>query len=106
MHAIADTTALVEEGVLTPDQARTIEARSREVMVSLAVNAILCFGIIAATAGFIFWLADPLAVAVTGILMLGGGLVVLARGGEMQIVHRLLFLPPGGDRRCRSPTSD
>ena len=82
MHAIADTTALVEEGVLTPDQARTIETRSREVMVSLAVNAILCFGIIAATAGFIFWLADPLAVAVTGILMLGGGLAVLARGSE------------------------
>lgn len=83
MHAIADTIALVKEGVLTPDQARTIEARSREVMVSLAVNAILCFGIIAATAGFIFWLADPLAVAVTGVLMLGGGLAVLARGGEM-----------------------
>ena len=82
MHAIADTTALVEEGVLTEDQARAIEARSREVMVSLAVNAILCFGIIAATAGFIFWLADPLAVAVTGILMLGGGLAVLSRGSE------------------------
>lgn len=83
MHAIADTTALVEEGVLTPDQARRIEARSREVMVQLAVNAILCFGIIAATAGFIFWLAEPLAVALTGLLMLGGGLVVLAQGGAM-----------------------
>ncbi|AHD02689.1 hypothetical protein [Leisingera methylohalidivorans] len=83
MHAIADTNALVEEGILTPDQAREIEGRSREVMVLLAVNAVLFFGIIATTAGFIFWLADPLAVAVTGILMLGGGLAVLARGKEI-----------------------
>lgn len=82
MHAIADTTTLVEDGILTPDQARAIETRSREVMTQLAVNAILCFGIIAATAGFIFWLADALAVAVTGVLMAGGGLLVLSRSGE------------------------
>ncbi len=82
MHVIADTEALVADGTLTEAQARQIESRSREVMISLAVNDILCFGIIAATAGFIFWLADPLAVAVTGGVMLGAGLWVLSRGGE------------------------
>ncbi len=82
MHVVADTTALVEDDVLTPEQARVIEERSRNVMITLAVNAILCFGIIAATAGFIFWLANAVAVAITGVLMLGAGLVVLARGGE------------------------
>ena len=82
MHVVADTTSLVDDGVLTAEQAREIEERSRDVMIGLAVNAILCFGIIAATAGFIFWLADAVAVAVTGILMLVAGLVVLAKGGE------------------------
>ncbi len=82
MHVIADTKALVADGTLSAEQAQTLESRSREVMVSLAVNAILCFGIIAATAGFIFWLAEPFAVAVTGALMLGAGLWVLSRGGE------------------------
>ena len=80
MHVIADTEALVRDGTLTREQAQVLETRSREVMMSLAVNAILCFGIIAATAGFIVWLANPVAVAVIGALMLGGGLAVLARG--------------------------
>ncbi|WP_164662250.1 hypothetical protein [Tropicibacter sp. Alg240-R139] len=82
MHVVADTTALVDDSVLSQEQARVIEERSRDVMIKLAVNAILCFGIIAATAGFIFWLANAIAVAITGILMLGSGLLVLARGGE------------------------
>jgi len=62
MHVIADTEALVADGTLTQDQARVLEARSRDVMVSMAVNAILFCGIIAAIAGFIVWLAEPLAV--------------------------------------------
>ena len=81
MHVIADTEALVADGTLTPDQAAILERRSREVMVTLAVNAILCFGILAATVGFIFWLADPFLVAIVGGLMLAGGLAVLARAG-------------------------
>ncbi|NIZ12160.1 hypothetical protein [Phaeobacter sp. HF9A] len=80
MHVIADTEALVHDGTLTREQAQVLETRSREVMMSLAVNAILCFGIIAATAGLIVWLANPVAVAVIGALMLGAGLAVLARG--------------------------
>ncbi|MFP3385622.1 hypothetical protein [Tritonibacter sp. SIMBA_163] len=81
MHVIADTEALVADGTLTPDQAAILKRRSREVMVTLAVNAILCFGILAATVGFIFWLADPFLVAIVGGLMLAGGLAVLARAG-------------------------
>ena len=81
MHVIADTEALVADGTLTPDQAAILERRSREVMVTLAVNAILCFGILAATVGFIFWLADPFLVAIVGGLMLAGGLAALARAG-------------------------
>jgi heme/copper-type cytochrome/quinol oxidase subunit 4 len=82
MHAIADTAQLVADRVITPDQARTIEARARAAMITLGVNAILFSGILAATAGFIFWLADPLAVALTGGAMIALGLLVLAKGGE------------------------
>lgn len=81
MHAIADTDRLVADGVISGDQARRIEARAREAMVNLAINAILCLGIVAATAGLIFWLADAVSVAVFGALALAGGVLVLARGG-------------------------
>jgi hypothetical protein len=83
MHAIADTTRLTAEGVITADQARIIESRAREAMITLGVNVILCLGILAATGGFIFWLADPLPVAIAGLLMTLTGLAILARGGEM-----------------------
>ncbi|MDM8165010.1 hypothetical protein [Roseovarius sp.] len=83
MHAIADTKSLVADGVIDAGQARVIEARARETMVALAINSILCFGIVAATAGLIFWLANAVSVAIFGALALAGGLAVLARGGEM-----------------------
>ena len=40
MHAIADTERLVADGVITADQARTIEVRARQAMVYLAINSI------------------------------------------------------------------
>ena len=70
MHVVADTDQLVADGVITQPQAEEIRARARDTMVTLAVNTLLCAGIIAATAGFIFWLADALSVAVLGGLML------------------------------------
>ncbi|WP_137701148.1 hypothetical protein [Marimonas lutisalis] len=82
MHAVADTETLVADGVITPDQAREIEARARDTMVALAINAILTFGILAATLGFIFWLADALSVAMLGTVLLILGLGILAKGGE------------------------
>lgn len=83
MHAIADTERLVADGIITADQANTIEVRARQAMVYLAINSILCFGIIAATGGLIVYLATPLSVALTGFLFLAIGLAVLARGGAM-----------------------
>ncbi|MDE4135012.1 hypothetical protein PXK00_18025 [Phaeobacter sp. QD34_3] len=83
MHALADTTKLTQDGVITADQARIIESRAREAMVTLGVNVILCLGILAATGGFIFWLAEPLPVAIAGLLMTAGGLVILARMAEL-----------------------
>jgi hypothetical protein len=64
-----------------------IEARAREAMVAGGINTLLSFGILTATAGLIFWLADALAVAVLGALLLVGGLVTLAKAGPL---YRLL----------------
>jgi len=83
MHAVADTDQLVADGVITTDQAATIEARAREAMIFLAINALLCFGIIIATAGLVFWLANATAVAVCGSVAIGVGLLILNRGGDM-----------------------
>lgn len=83
MHSLADTRALVADGVITEAQAREIELRARGIAVSLAINTVLCAGILAATGGMIFWLADATAVAVAGTLLLGTGLLILLRGGEL-----------------------
>jgi len=83
MFAVADTDRLVADGVITAEQSREIEARARTAMVTLAVNAVLCFGIVAATLGLIFWLASATAVAVSGTLALAAGLLILARGREV-----------------------
>lgn len=48
----------------------------------LGINTILCLGIIAATAGLIFWLADAVAVVVCGMLFLAVGVAILVRGAE------------------------
>ncbi|SDD68624.1 hypothetical protein [Ruegeria marina] len=82
MFAVADTDGLVADGVITPEAAREIEARSRQAMVTLGINTVLCLGILSATGGLIFWLQDPLAVSVVGLMLLAGGLGVLARGTE------------------------
>lgn len=82
MHSLVNTTQLVADGVLTPQQARIVEDRARETMVSLAINTVLCTGVLAATGGMIFWLANAVAVAVTGTLLLVAGLVILAKAPD------------------------
>ena len=82
MYAIADTAQLTADGVITPQQAREIEARARAAMVTLAVNVLLCFGILAATGGLILWLAEPLPVAALGAVLVAAGALILARAGE------------------------
>lgn len=83
MQAIADTKRLVADGVITEAQARTIEVRARAAMVYLAINCLLVLGILAATGGFIAWLGTPASVAVTGLVFLGLGCLVLLNGGAL-----------------------
>ena len=82
MHSLVNTSQLVAEGVLTPRQASIIQVRAREIMVSLAINTLLCAGVLAATGGMIFWLADAVAVAVAGTVLLVTGLLILAKTPE------------------------
>ena len=83
MHTIADTKMLVDEGVISHAAARIIEARARNAMVALAINILLCAGILFATFGLIFWLADAAAVAVFGAVMAGGGVLTLRYGRDL-----------------------
>lgn len=83
MAHVVQTETLVEEGILTSDQGAIIARRSRQVMVSLAINSVLCFGIIAAAFGFVFWLADALAVAVVGGLFLAIGTAILVKSTDI-----------------------
>ena len=83
MHAVADTTRLVEDAIITSEQAKTIEARARETMVYLAINSVLCAGIIAATGGLIRWLGTPASVAVVGLLFLGIGSLILVYSSDL-----------------------
>ncbi|MCF2871770.1 DUF2157 domain-containing protein [Octadecabacter sp. G9-8] len=83
MTHVIQTQALIAEGVITPDQGATIASRSRKVMVSLVINAVLCLGIIAAAIGFVFLLADALAVSIVGGLFLAAGAFVLLRAGDI-----------------------
>jgi hypothetical protein len=83
MAHVIQTEALVKEGVITSDQGNIIARRSRQVMVSLVINAVLCFGIIAAAAGFIGLLADALAVAIVGGLFLAIGATILVKATDV-----------------------
>lgn len=83
MHYVVHTASLIDEGLLTPDQGEIIRARSREAMVALAINTVLCAGILAAALGFVFWLADAFAVSITGGLFLAIGAAILLRGATL-----------------------
>ncbi len=71
------------DGVIAPDQAAEIEARARATMVRLAVNSLLCLGILAATGGFIVWLGTPASVATLGLVALGLGAAILRFGSAL-----------------------
>ncbi|MCG6884187.1 MAG: hypothetical protein LJE62_10590 [Silicimonas sp.] len=83
MTHVINTGALVGEGWLSPAQAAEIARRSRETMIALVVNAVLTAGILAATFGMIFWLADALAVSVLGAIFLAIGAWVLVSGSDL-----------------------
>lgn len=83
MAHVIRTEALVDEGVITADQGALIARRSRQVMVSLAINTVLCFGIIAAAFGFILLLANAVAIAIVGGLFLTIGALILAKSADI-----------------------
>lgn len=83
MHAVADTSSLLVDGIINESQAREIERRGRDTMVALAVNSILVVGILATTGGLIFWLADALAVACVGALAIALGTVMARQGANI-----------------------
>ena len=87
MPHVVQTEALVAEGVLSAEQGVIIAQRSRQVMVSLVISSILCFGIIAAAIGFVLWLVNALAVTIVGGLFLAGGAYVLVK---TDAVYRML----------------
>lgn len=78
MHIVIDPDALVQERLITAQTAQVMKDKSRQVMMALAINTLLCAAILSATLGLIFWLADALSVALVGVLLLAGGLAVLA----------------------------
>ena len=45
MFVVADTDALVADGIIRVDAAEEMKRRGRGVMVTLAINMVLCFGI-------------------------------------------------------------
>ena len=87
MTQVINTKLLLEEGLLNEAQAAEIMRRSRETMLALVVNIVLCAGIIAASLGFVFWIADALGVALLGAAFLGLGIFVLTKADAL---YRLL----------------
>ncbi len=87
MPHVVNTDALLAEGILSQPQADLIIQRSRETMLALVVNIVLCGGIIAASLGFVFWIADAVGVALLGAAFLAIGLGVLLKAGPL---YRLL----------------
>ncbi|MXQ08868.1 hypothetical protein GQ651_13500 [Alphaproteobacteria bacterium GH1-50] len=83
MPHVVQTEALVAEGILTEAQGAEIARRSRDTMLALVVNIVLCAGIIAASLGFVFWIADAAGVALLGLAFLGIGAAVLVKGGPL-----------------------
>lgn len=83
MYYVAETAALVADGVIQSGQAREIERRARVAMVAMVINSLLIGGIIAAALGLVFWLADAMSVAVLGSVMALTGVAVLRWGSDL-----------------------
>jgi hypothetical protein len=83
MYYVAHTDQLIADGIIDDGQANEIQSRARAAMVALCVNTLLIAGILAATLGLVFFLADALSVAVCGGVFLGGGLLILRYGAAL-----------------------
>ncbi len=87
MAQVIQTQQLLTEGILNEAQAAEIMRRSRDTMLALVVNIVLTSGIIAASLGFVFWIADAFGVAMLGAAFLTIGLFVLLKTDAL---YRLL----------------
>jgi len=87
MTHVINTNLLLAEGLLTQTQADEIARRSRDTMMALVVNIVLTGGIIAASLGFVFWIADAFGVALLGAAFLAAGIAILAKADAL---YRLL----------------
>ena len=87
MTHVINTKQLLAEGFLTDAQAKEIARRSRDTMLALVVNIVLTAGIIAASLGFVFWIADALGVALLGAAFLFAGVAILTKADAL---YRLL----------------
>ncbi len=83
MHYLVDTEQMEAEGLLSAELVAIIKDRSRGAMLALGVNTLLGGGIAAAAGGFVVWLADTVAVAITGSIFLAIGIMILLRAGPM-----------------------
>ena len=83
MTHVVDTNAMLSEGILTEAQVSEIIRRSRATMLALVTNILLTAGIIAAALGFVFWIADPVGVAILGLVFLVCGAAVLFKNSQL-----------------------
>jgi len=87
MKYLADTDALVREGVLSAAQAGEIARRAREDMMHFAINIVLFAGILAVIGGMAAFLNDATQVTALGaVVTLAGGAALL----RAPVAYRLL----------------
>ena len=78
MKYLADTEELIRDGILTQPQATEIARRSREAMISLAINTVLFAGILAVIGGMAAYLEDEAQLTALGaVVTLAGGLALM-----------------------------
>lgn len=82
MAILTDPDKLIAQGYITQDIAEVMRQQARGLMVPMAINVILCFGILCATGGLIFWLTSPASVALVGGFLLGAGFLIRLKGYE------------------------
>jgi hypothetical protein len=81
MWHLADTDALVRDGVLTPAQAAEIGRRARDLSITLGINLFLAIGVLAVILGTLALIAEAAAAALLGVAVAAAGFVLVAAAG-------------------------
>lgn len=82
MKYLADTDALIRDGVLSPEQATEIARRSREELIALAINIVLFCGILAVIGGTAAYLKDEAQLTGLGAAITLAGAAALIKTTE------------------------